>query len=201
MQAKTGRQAALKHMQTSNFLALLRRETGIVHERLHVHPLTAPLLSPNLTREHYIHVLQAFYGFHKPLEAKVRPYRPVSRAGWIERDLESLGCDIDIALCFELPEINTEAALFGYWYVVEGSSLGSAMIYKHLQKHLGLDAKTGARFFYAYERDTGEYWKVFLGFLAEQDLDEQEQAEAASAALGTFLCLEKWLWRYHRRYS
>jgi len=187
-------------MQTSSILALLRRETGTVHERLHAHPITAPLLSLNLTREHYIHVLQAFYGFHKPL-TKVRSYRPVSRAGWIERDLESLGCDTEIALCFELPEINTEAALFGYWYVVEGSSLGSAMIYKHLQKHLGLDAKTGARFFHSYERDTGQYWKEFLGFLAEQNLDEQEQAEAASAALDTFLCLEKWLWRYLRRYS
>ena len=193
------RAISVQKMAKDSLLSLLRKATHDIHERLHVHPVTAPLLLPSLTRAHYIDVLRAFYGFHKPLEAKAPSYRQISRAGLIRQDLDYLGDKAEVPLCFELPALEASFERLGYWYVVEGSSLGSALIYKHLQKHLGLNADMGARFFYAYGKETGRNWNEFKAFLYDQNLTQDAIGQATNAAMETFSCLEKWLWHCHRR--
>lgn len=199
MQPNTENGVSIEKRDQACLLDLLRNETHDVHERLHVHPVTKPLLEHSLTRQHYVHVLRAFYGFHKPLETKAGSYRNISRAAFLKQDLEYLNDKTKIPFCFELPALDTLFKRLGCWYVVEGSSLGSTLIYKHLQKHLGLNAETGARFFYAYGKDTGRNWNTFKAFLNRQNASQEETKQILKGAIDTFSCLEKWLWECHRR--
>ncbi len=181
-----------------SLLERLRQATTGVHMNLHSHPLLEPLLSSNLSLEKYRQTLQAFYGFYKLFETQVRPYRKVFRSQWLEEDLIYLKGQVGAVQSHPLPEIKSFPALLGYWYVVEGASLGSRFIYRNIEAHLSLSAHQGARFFYAYGKETGLNWQNFKCFLCEQTLNLQQTDEAISAAVDTFVSMEQILWGYYR---
>ena len=171
----------------------LKYATRDVHQRLHGHPMTALLLSPTLSHDYYIRLLRAFYGFYTALESSVPRYRSSSRVAWLRQDLYYFGNSKQPLLCCDIPVIRGHAALLGCWYVVEGSSLGSASIYRHLHKHLGLSAANGARFFFAYGQDTGANWRELKTLINSALLSHREQQQTINTAMQLFSCLEQWL--------
>ena len=199
MRFNTKKSAAEPLSGEIDLMGRLKKATADAHQRLHIHPVTRLLLSPNLCCDYYIRMLQAFYGFHQPLEATVASCRPISRTGWIQQDLEFFGYNTNLPLCFELPKIRTTGELLGYWYVVEGSSLGNTVIYKHLQMNLGLSADRGARYAYAYGQDTGRNWNELKTRINSSQLSRQEQQHTVAMAVKVFTSLEQWLWICHRK--
>lgn len=178
----------------------LKQSTREVHERLHEHPIMAALLSPQLSRQQYINILVAFYGFYRPCEFAVKemPCITTSRVTWLEADLNALQYNINqVALCEIIPDLQTFSNYLGYHYVVEGSSLGGQVIYRQIQVTLGLTPQTGARFFHGYGKNTAATWRETLALLESQVSHVHD--EIVCSAIETFLCLERWLWHCHER--
>ncbi|GAB4393676.1 MAG: biliverdin-producing heme oxygenase [Gammaproteobacteria bacterium] len=186
----------------------LRTTTQEVHERLHTHPLTQLLLSKELTIHQYLKLLEAFYGFYYAIEQALSSlqhhYQLASRSQWLVQDLQHYKYDTNdlntLPLCAKLPRIDNPLAYLGYCYVVEGSSLGSQLIYQHLSKHLDFTGTSGVRFFRAHGRNTGKYWQSFMAYLAQDQLTHKEQNIVLIGAKNTFVSLEGWLWQCYKKH-
>jgi heme oxygenase (biliverdin-IX-beta and delta-forming) len=184
-----------------SLLAALRAATRAAHERLEA---GLPLTHPGLTLEAYRGIVEAFYGFYAPLEARLArlaegsasglPIHGREKLGRLRADLTALGATearIDVLpLCAAIPDVSTPGAAFGCLYVVEGATLGGRVIVRSLRDRLRLGPTTGAAFFDGYGVDTGPMWASFCVQLAASPW---ERAETLAAAVATFVELERWL--------
>ncbi len=139
-------------------------------------------------RASYARYLQQIYAFRMPIERALDTLAWPSRLGtWrakavgelIEADLADLGLAIpaldDCALDLE------GDGLLGVLYVLEGSSLGSRLLYRRAQA-LGFSAEFGAQ--HLAHASGPESWRDFLGLLETQD--DLDLDEATAASLATF---------------
>lgn len=179
---------------------MLRLATAVQHQTLEAR---LPLTHPRLDLTSYQRIIEAYYGFHAPLQAQIERYLGLEavdpariKLPALLRDLRALGLtqsEIDrLAQCVELPPIASTAQLLGVMYVMEGATLGGQVLRRIIAEKLGLDAQTGAEFLDVYGRDTGRLWKAFLNQLAEFD-DPTHNLEVVNAAMATFACFESWL--------
>jgi len=92
---------------------------------------------------------------------------------------------------FFLEVYHSNATALGGMYVLEGSILGGAVIYKHLKTTWGMEAIAGkAKYLTAYGPETGTRWKIFLqAFCLASSGMEEEIIESASQ---TFDILHQW---------
>ena len=79
-------------------------------------------------------------------------------------------------------------------YVLEGSTLGGAIIARHVERELGLQVDTGCAFFRSYGRNVGRMWKEFGARLLAVSGPETDEIIIASANR-TFEGLRTWLTR------
>jgi heme oxygenase len=85
------------------------------------------------------------------------------------------------------------AEALGAMYVLEGSTLGGKILYKHVNEFLGIDQQTGASYFYGYGQQTGVFWKRFIAALADYAVEEDCGLEIISGAVSTFTAIDHWL--------
>jgi heme oxygenase len=180
----------------------LRSATRSAHDRIE---LALPVLDPSLSRARYLRVLEAFFGFYKPLEPRCERAAGVhgvaidlamrAKVPLLVADLAALGrtpADLRaLPRCCELPAVTTVSQTLGVLYVVEGATLGGQIIQRHLRQTLDLDASNGAAFFVGYGVRTRERWIQFASCVERAvglDLDG-----AIAAAIETFETLECWL--------
>ena len=173
-------------------LDALRAETREPHEALHVHPLLAPLARPDVTRAQYRDALSAFDLFYRGMEAgrtvaapQGVPDAPVTE--WLARDLAACGSpalSLAVFPSLDLPPIDSEAKLWGYLYVKQGSMLGGAVMSKNLNRAMGLKPGVDQLFFAGYGPETGAKWKQFIEnlFLKASSLPQIEIIEMAGAS-------------------
>lgn len=180
----------------------LHDATQAAHERLHAHDGFASIKDAAIDLADYLRVLGRLYGFYVPFE-------PIAGLGcerslWLGQDLHALRPDVlpdaaagPIALCRELPALDTAARRLGARYVIEGSALGGRELARGLDHLLGPGAVRGRRFFLGRGGDTGAAWRDTLGHLAALPPDPAMQAEVVSGALDTFAAFEAWMagWR------
>jgi heme oxygenase len=102
------------------------------------------------------------------------------RAGLLEADLAELGVARPAPIA--PPVFDTEAALLGGLYVLEGSRLGAAVLRRRLA------AETPARFLAAASPQGA--WPGLLTLLEERLSREGELDEAVGAARAVFRCFE-----------
>lgn len=143
-------------------------------------------------RASYERYLRQIYAFRMPIEraldglawpSQLGTWRAKAIGDLIEADLADLGLPV--------PQIETTGldlggdGLLGVLYVLEGSSLGSRLLYRRAEA-LGLSASFGAR--HLAHASGPESWRDFLGLLEIQhDLDLDE---ATAASLATFRAAE-----------
>ncbi len=187
----------------SAFLQRLRSRTAHQHSLLEQNTASKNLLDLQVTAADYALYLSSLYGFVKGFENIVFPLVQHSIGDLDERrkthllvsDLNMLGTDAaGIAVIpeqFFIKVYHSNAAALGGMYVLEGSVLGGAFIYKHLQATLGMEVIAGkATYFTAYGPETGSRWKVFLqAFCLASSGMEEEVIESASQ---TFSILHQW---------
>lgn len=184
-------------------LEQLRVHTAAAHQALenevHIEQAARDLKS-------YRRLLERFYGFHQPFEARIGAlpgwnevgYDPRSRlkSPWLRDDLESLGLGSDeiqeLPLCGHLPEIRTIAQGFGCAYVMEGSTLGGRHIARLLEN--GPGSQLPRRFFQSYGSEVGMKWKEFCASLEEFSAEcPHSETEIIRAADTTFTCFREWV--------
>ena len=151
------------------------------------HKETEALLIPKLksikSKEDYATILGMFYGFYKPLQGQIEEYinaenlpdiKQRRKEIVLEQDIFNLHVVKKLHICEDLPTIHHLLQAFGALYVIEGSTLGGAIILKMLRKN---------------ERVTiPDKEHLFLQLRREEDVET-----VANAANETFVKLKNWM--------
>lgn len=181
---------------------MLRAATAVQHKALEAR---LPLTHPDLDRDAYQRIIQAYYGFHAPLQRQIERF-PAPLLALPERkkvpallkDLRALGLsDVHIdalPVCTDLPPLNSQADLLGVMYVMEGATLGGQVLRRIIADRLSIDADSGGEFLDVYGRDTGRLWKAFLKQLADFDHPDNNQ-QVVDSACAAFASFADWLER------
>jgi len=183
---------------------LLREETAELH-RYAEQKLGIPHTITNLTE--YGSCLERFYRLYRPLEIDFARFSQWATIG-IElterRHADRLACDLKAlgrsplqladAPNESLPILTGYPDALGALYVLEGSTLGSQFILRHLTNLLGDQIDAALSFFLGYGEQTNNRWKEFRGSL---DLfGVGNEAEIPSVVLGakrTFKAIADWM--------
>lgn len=180
----------------------LKRETLPAHEKIErVVDLEARIAS----RESYQDLLARFYGFHAVWEREAEAiladpafFDARRRTDLLVRDLENLGLSrasiAALPLCRPMVPLPSRAAAFGAMYVVEGSTLGGAVMARQIERVLGLGAGSGGAYFHGHGRDRGRMWQGFRARLLAEASNGGEDAIVDSAHR-TFELMTCWLAR------
>jgi len=169
--------------------ALLKAHTHALHERLDAR-ITS--LEPFADRARYGRFLRVQYRFQDAVEtgidaATLAPFVPDlaerQRLHLIARDIADLGLGPPAAE--PVARLSTAAAMLGWLYVAEGSTLGAAFLAKEAQK-LGLDERFGARHLAPHPGGRGLHWRRFTQALDTAPLGAEGDALAAAAAAAAF---------------
>lgn len=187
---------------SQDILSRLRTATASAHTSLE-NTVEIPRRLQDLAS--YRDLLEKFWGWYHPLEAKLLQvpgwpfagYDPHQRikATWLEQDLLALGLSAsDIQLlpqCQNLPAITTLPEAMGLAYVMEGATLGGRQISGLMQEsRIPPAAQT---FFHSYGTETGTRWKEFLAALSTLDSQPAEHELTLTTATAAFASLEAWL--------
>jgi heme oxygenase len=185
------------------FLKNLRQETAESHKRLEDNFYSKTILEPSVQLIDYQTYIAKLYGIVAACENEVFPHLQQLLPDLDQRlksqhiidDLTSTG--IAAQTIENLPvssfKIHSTAQAMGMMYVVEGSTLGGMVLYKHISKVLGLSASSGASYFYGYGQQTGSMWKRFVSAMAAYAVEHNCEEEMISAATQTFTNIDLWL--------
>jgi heme oxygenase len=181
-------------------LERLKTETRPAHERIE----NAMDLERRIaSRDSYKDLLIRFYGFHSAWEKAASAKAPDKaffdnrrKAKLLAKDLAALGLEEDeiirLPQCELLMPLDSPAAVLGSMYVVEGSTLGGALIARDVERKLGYDAETGCAYFKSYGRDIAVMWKQFGSMLQDASSPEADDVIVATAQK-TFDIMHVWL--------
>lgn len=170
----------------------LRNATHAAHEALDRRIMAA---RPFADRDHYLRFLRMQYRFHRdvdalfghPALAAIVPELPQRRRlPAIVQDLADFGQAppaVDAAPA--LAATADTATALGWFYVVEGSNLGAAVLLK-LAAGLGLDEQAGARHLAGHADGRARHWRGFTVALDALRLDEAEESRLVAAARDAF---------------
>jgi heme oxygenase len=188
--------------------ARLRHATAGSHERLHRHPGFATLTAGALTISGYVELLGRLYGFHAPLERKLRAtfanmntngeINPVVRetAHLLRADLLDLAVSeagIEaLPICQTLPSLATPEQRAGCLYVIEGAGLGGAAMARGLDYLLGPSGHTGRQFLRGRRDPDPMAWPDFCRWLEVMSANA-DTPEIIASARRTFDAMELWL--------
>jgi heme oxygenase (biliverdin-IX-beta and delta-forming) len=178
----------------------LRDATHHLHQRVE---RELGLVSANLTRRDYVATLQglliAYAALEDELERHAASLAPLGldwqahrKAPLLRADLAAL--DVPLAdasaIALPIPELHTLAAALGCMYVMEGATLGGAVIRRHVGKALQIGPRSGAAFFACYGDAVGARWQAFRAALELALADPLALAQAADRAVATFALVE-----------
>jgi heme oxygenase len=177
----------------SDVLAALRQATGSRHEQL---DSGLPLSSPDATLADYAHHLCLLRDWLTPMESWLRtfhdgpqgpagialaPHLPLIEADLAEPSLPGHPCGVQLP-ALPWPGCASAAYRWGVAYVVEGSQLGGAVLYKRLAGQL---APHPLRYLRG-EGGPGPRWRAFMEALRAEVRSEVEVAEACAGACDAF---------------
>lgn len=185
-------------------LDALRSSTATAHRRLEQR---LALVDPGLSSARYRAIVEAMWGYHAPLEARLAAAgaweavgldgRARRRVHHLHRDLVALGrteAAIErLPRCERLPSVSTPAEAIGCLYVIEGSTLGGRVVLRHVRRCVGVDVESGARFFAGYGEHTAARWQETCAAIARFDRQPRAIERASRSAVDTFASLEAWL--------
>ncbi len=140
----------------------------------------------------YAPVLQAFRSLYAPLEQAldrspltldvVPDHAHRRKTGWLDEDLAALGAAVPPDL--EVPRLATVEDVAGTCYVLEGATLGGAVVARALPD-------VPHRFFASYGSRRGAMWAGFRGHLRALDERGVDEARTVASAQRTFGLFEQ----------
>lgn len=103
---------------------------------------------------------------------------------------------VDLAIPVELQQHDQQVgklfkiadpyAGLGWLYTIEGSTLGAAMLLKHVKNSLGLSETYGARHMAAHSDGRATHWREFKAILDSLTLNDLQRKQALDAAKQAF---------------
>ena len=183
-----------------NLLQRLKIETALAHERAEE---AFDLQARTRSMRAYRDLLARLYGFHAAWEpraeaalADARFFRGRRKVGFLRADLRKLGMADGaigrLALCDPTVAMRSPAEAWGSMYVVEGSTLGGAVIARHVERSLGLGRHNGCHYFRCYGKNVRPMWTAFGSRLLAR-CGQAEEDVVIAAACRTFDMLHSWL--------
>jgi heme oxygenase len=186
---------------------LLRQETLLTHRRVESQ---LGLLEPGLSAARLTSVIERFYGFWAGNEPGIEEWALAEpgaasallwpcrrRAGLFAEALVRLGMSSESYRA--LPQappahlVVDHAVVFGWLYVTEGSTLGGALIDRHLRTLTWLDG-TALGCFTPYGDAPGVMWRSYKSALQAFVSEHPDRTDTVvAAAVATFGSLERWL--------
>lgn len=176
----------------------LRQATHRAHESLE---RRLRLTSPDLTSREYSETLGRFLAVYTSLEKQIEKHLPAfdrvaldwewrRKVPLIRRDLEVLGradlIDSARVPAAKVPALESFAQVMGCLYVLEGATLGGAVISRQLSRLFQLGPENGAAFFNCYGPAVRKNWQEFCVALERTLSDVPARERAAGAATATF---------------
>jgi heme oxygenase (biliverdin-IX-beta and delta-forming) len=189
----------------------LRSTTAETHERLHRHAGFAAAAAGAISLVDYRLLLERLWGFHRSFEIAVGvsaardglslDLAQRKRSSMLEVDLIALGASRQQIA--ELPQyewltrMRNRAETMGALYVIEGSTLGGAVIARALAPVCQPIGGEGRRFFLGYGDQHGAMWRAFLSQLEACSQSAAEELDLVEGARTAFLSFEAWMdgWR------
>ena len=178
----------------------LRQETKDVHAALERKII--PSLKQISSIADYQQVLKLFYGYFKPLESLVLLHIDRTmivdidkrrKADLLHYDLQQTGSgEVEaVAKINELPIIADPYSALGALYVMEGSTLGGAIISKMIRQRLH-ETSVSIRFFEGYGESSSAMWESFLNQLNAVPYSPENEERLIATAKETFQRFEDW---------
>lgn len=154
-------------------VARLRQHTAALHASVE---RRVDFLSPSLTPERYIRILQAFRAYFVRCELEMdrtcpERFREIWRgrrsAALLDADLRALGAAPDARLesIAPAPVLSDPGHWLGALYVIEGSMLGGRVIARHLEGAFDWRDGNGYSYFLGHGAGTAERWKAVCALL------------------------------------
>lgn len=178
-----------------SLLAELRRRTRDAHDRLEER-LDVPARCR--TEGAYAALLLALRTVHAPLEAAIAAspaadgalpdWRSRRKTGWLDEDLAALGVDPSMEAADVAP-LGGDAEVLGTAYVLEGATLGGALIVRQLRASFA--DPPPHRFFTSYSARRGAQWRAFRAHAEAAHADGVDTQRVVDAARATFARFER----------
>ena len=160
----------------------------------------------------YVGLLRCFYGYYQPVEEHLGalPWSTLGcdfnerrKSQLLAHDLLTLGETVEslacLPRCVDLPALATLTQGLGALYVLEGATLGGAIILRRVQRTLAITPTQGGAFFYSYGERRGVMWQMFAALINQYVIGDpssatDERAQAIiDAASATFQGMSRWL--------
>ncbi len=168
----------------------LRTSSKAAHHALDHHRVLAPLVAKTTSADQYGLALQALYGPQHALETLIQPTLEAlgqiqhfpPRAPNLQTDLIALGRE-PWPLQAAIPPFLDLASVLGYWYVLEGSNLGGAVIAKQISNTL-----PQAPMLFFSSAEGSPRWERFWGVVAAhyQVAELEKTVDAALLAFNLY---------------
>lgn len=172
----------------------LKLKTKHLHDALEDTLNSKEIFADSFSPEKLGFILQVIYSFHLKFEESISSALQKSgsfpglnfrsRISYLKKDLEAIGKKSDDSIVPEKTDILQFEAL-GWYYVIEGSSLGGNAIRKHLQKNPAFN-NFPFHYYAAFSEGIGEFWKNFLEII---DSHPEQEDEIVKGAEQTYLQL------------
>lgn len=184
-----------KAERKKQFFQRIKTETADLHKQTESAPLSVALVSEAVNEKVYTDYLLrmkdivAWYEevVFNGLSRMIPDIEQRRKLQFLKNDLTQFNIDPEKdARHFSLPDAETNSVLLGYMYVFEGSSLGGAMIYKHVSRHIDITEQKGGSFFTCYQSDLSARWKSFLDIMGEQSLTGKNADEIITGGKRAF---------------
>ena len=169
----------------------LKARTHATHDQLDQRIMAR---QPFASRDNYVRFLDAQYRFLRdadalydnPELAKLFPdLAERRRYVSIAADMGDLGRALPKLADAPIGRQLDVATAMGWLYVVEGSKLGAAILYK-LAGKLGLDENFGARHLAGHPDGRARHWRAFTAALDGLSLDGESEARVTAGAVAAF---------------
>tara|TARA_B100001245_G_scaffold235381_1_gene223067 strand:+ start:28698 stop:29258 length:561 start_codon:yes stop_codon:yes gene_type:complete len=148
----------------------LKEHTQPLHDEVEAAMNSGALMRPDFSRREYTLLIKRLWRAHSALEPVLENCRTITshtelkaserlnKRSLLLKDLRELGID-EAELDETPPALLSDKECWGAFYVLEGSTLGGAMIHKKLREQQGSDFPL--HFYGAYGTKTGAMWSSF----------------------------------------
>jgi|GEM_PF-282784 len=185
-------------------MQLLKSATKANHDRVEDLAYSNKIMDGSISKEQYADLILKQYYFHKKIESQLRKIFSEEEAKGLELnkrtkthflkyDMLELGLDehmLDVGKIGTL-KINSSEEALGSMYVLEGASLGGAVIKRKLEKNRQINQVSSIHYFGCYGEATGEFWKKFVMQATIMANTEKKRKIIVKKAVETFTYFEK----------
>lgn len=176
----------------------LKAETRVDHEETEKSVGSDRIMSGTLTRDQYEDILLKQYMIHADLEQKLQRIKDLTEWSELEFELRKkislLNFDLQLlgvnpkenhSVTFDFSPSNLAQGI-GCLYVLEGSTLGGAVIKRKLESIPEIADTKALQFYGAYGENLGIMWKKFIACLDQLDAQPEIHDEVVESARQTF---------------